>query len=265
MINIVKGFIIGILKIAPGVSGSMMAISFGIYERLISIISNIFHINFKDFTFLATICIGIFSGIILFSGVIKWLLSEYYFPMMFLFIGLIASGFKELKKNITFGKNSLFKMFLIGSIFMSVMYFICNSDLFSINKNGISFFIMGCIEVFTSIVPGISGTAIFMSLGAYESLLDLFSNLLNPVYFKFNIFFITGIFTGLFVLSKLLNYLFKKHHIFMNLLIFVLMTSSFLMMVYEIFTSSPNTLDIIIGSILFILGYKVTSFVNKIS
>ena len=51
----------------------------------------------------------------------------------------------------------------------------------------------------------------------------------------------------------------------MNLLIIVLMTSSFLMMVYEIFTSSPNTLDIIIGSILFILGYKVTSFVNKIS
>ncbi len=265
MINIIKGFIIGILKIAPGVSGSMMAISFGIYERMISIISNIFHINFKDFIFLLTICMGIFSGIILFSGVIKWLLAAYYFPMMFLFMGLIARGFRDLKDNVSFNRKNLLIMILIGTIFMFMMYFICNSGLFSINKSGISFFTMGCIEVFTSIVPGISGTAIFMSLGCYEILLDLFSNLLNPDYFKFNIYFTLGIIIGLFILSKILNFLFKKYHKFMNLLIFVLMLSSFLMMAYDLFISGPNIFDIIIGSILFFLGYKTTNFVNKIS
>ena len=36
---ILKGFIIGIAKIIPGVSGAVIAISFGIYEKLINIIS----------------------------------------------------------------------------------------------------------------------------------------------------------------------------------------------------------------------------------
>ena len=38
MKNIFKGFIIGIGKIIPGVSGSMLAILLGVYERALAII-----------------------------------------------------------------------------------------------------------------------------------------------------------------------------------------------------------------------------------
>ena len=48
---ILKGFIIGIAKIIPGVSGAVIAISFGIYEKLINIISRPLHIKFNDLKF----------------------------------------------------------------------------------------------------------------------------------------------------------------------------------------------------------------------
>ena len=36
LLLICKGFIIGLAKIIPGVSGAIIAISFGVYEKLIS-------------------------------------------------------------------------------------------------------------------------------------------------------------------------------------------------------------------------------------
>ena len=35
MINFIKGFVIGIGKIVPGVSGAMLAISLGVYDCLL--------------------------------------------------------------------------------------------------------------------------------------------------------------------------------------------------------------------------------------
>ena len=37
--NIIKGVMIGIANVIPGVSGGTMAVSFGIYDRLINSIS----------------------------------------------------------------------------------------------------------------------------------------------------------------------------------------------------------------------------------
>ena len=45
----IKGIIIGIGKVIPGVSGSMLAISLGIYEKILNSISNIFK-DFKEKT-----------------------------------------------------------------------------------------------------------------------------------------------------------------------------------------------------------------------
>ena len=49
---IIKGIIIGIGKIIPGVSGSMLAISLGIYEKLIDSINSIFKSPKKNLLFL---------------------------------------------------------------------------------------------------------------------------------------------------------------------------------------------------------------------
>ena len=40
MLNLLKGFIIGIGKIIPGVSGSVLAITLGVYDKSVEYINN---------------------------------------------------------------------------------------------------------------------------------------------------------------------------------------------------------------------------------
>ena len=50
--NIIKGIMIGIANIIPGVSGGTMAVSLGIYDRLIGSISGLFREFKKSILFL---------------------------------------------------------------------------------------------------------------------------------------------------------------------------------------------------------------------
>lgn len=65
--NIIKGIMIGIANIIPGVSGGTMAVSLGIYDRLIGSISGLFREFKKSILFLIPIIIGAGIGIVGFT------------------------------------------------------------------------------------------------------------------------------------------------------------------------------------------------------
>ena len=93
MINFIKGFIIGIGKIIPGVSGAMLATIMGVYDKAIFYICN-FKNNIKAaIKYLFPIGIGVIVSIILFSKIISLCLDKYYVITMLFFIGLIIGGF----------------------------------------------------------------------------------------------------------------------------------------------------------------------------
>ena len=95
---IIKGFIIGIGKIIPGVSGAMLAITLGEYEKIIEAISNIKKNTIKNTKYLSTIGIGIILAITLTSKIIVKCLNMHYFPTMLLFIGMIIGGIPKIIK-----------------------------------------------------------------------------------------------------------------------------------------------------------------------
>ena len=101
---LLKGFIIGIAKIIPGVSGALIAISFGIYEKAIKAISNFFENPINNFLFLFPIGLGVLLSISLTSGLILYFINNYYFPTILLFIGLIMGGIPSLINNINIKK-----------------------------------------------------------------------------------------------------------------------------------------------------------------
>jgi len=189
--NVLKGFIIGIGKIMPGVSGSMLAISLNVYEKLLAIIADIKNITFPKFKFLFSIILGAMISITLFSRGVKWLLGSFYFPIMLLFIGLILGGLPDITNEIKTKKANI-KNILIFIFALTLSYTLTILDTVNVagSKNIFSYFILGLIEAFSSIVPGISGTAIYMSLGVYDMILEFFSNIFNPIYFKFSIFLV---------------------------------------------------------------------------
>ena len=87
--NFLKGFVIGIGKIIPGVSGAVLAIIMGVYDKAIYYICNFKSNVYEGSKYLVSLGIGIIVSIILFSKIISYCLSEYYVITMLFFIGRI--------------------------------------------------------------------------------------------------------------------------------------------------------------------------------
>lgn len=268
MKNIIIGFIIGAGKIIPGVSGSVLAIIFGVYDKLLSIIANIRKIDTKKLIFLITISVGIIAGVAIFSDCVKYLLKLYYLPTMLLFIGLIIGGVPDVCKEIDISKNKpkLIAIFAISTIFPYILTIIFQSISKLFNNGIITYFFLGIIEAFSSIIPGISGTAIYISIGYYDTVINFFSNILNPEYLNFGIFFSLGIITGIVMVSKLITYLLQKHKNITMISILGFLVSSIVMMFIPLLKQTYDLSNIIIGIILMIIGtVSMIKFSKKLS
>ena len=90
--DIIKGILIGIANIIPGVSGGTMAVSLGIYDKLISSISNLLKDWKKSLVTLLPIILGCGIGIVGFTYAIEYLLSHHTFVTCMAFVGLILGG-----------------------------------------------------------------------------------------------------------------------------------------------------------------------------
>lgn len=263
---VVKGFIIGIGKVIPGVSGSLIAVSLGLYEKLINTICCFFKNVKKNTIFLGSICIGIILAIVIGSKVISILLIHYYLPTMFIFIGLIAGTIPSIIDNAHIKSIKDMVIIIISFLVVIVISEFVSNNTFVGDGSVLSNFIvllMGFIEATTMIIPGISGTAIFILLGYYQFLLEMFSNLTNFNYLLSNmsyiLMFVIGLGIGIIVITKLMNYLFKnfKTKVYSAIIGFAL--SSILMLLNNILNTNLTFRQIIVSLILCIAGYKVAS------
>lgn len=261
MFTFLKGILIGIGKIIPGVSGSLIAISLGVYEKCIDIISNFFVEIRYNFKFLFLLCSGIIVSILFGSNLIYYFLTNYYFLTMCLFIGLIAGTIPNVFKKNKIIKRQDYFYITIPFIIMIIISSLGKGSI-EINNNLSGYMltiIIGFIDAFTMIVPGISGTAIFIMLGVYEFVLLMFGNLLLP----YLIFFMLGIVIGIYVTSKIINYCFKNYNRETYLIILGFLLSSLIFIIIDTFSKGFNIINLIIGFVLVILGYFISYFFDN--
>jgi len=221
----IKGLIIGIGQIIPGVSGGMLAISLGLYEKGIDAISDFFTNTKENIKFLMPLALGIIASVLYISKVIRYFLSAYYLPTMLLFIGLIIGGIPPLinKVKINTNRKNITILLIVFIIVTSLSLFKGNNnisfDTISVFEY-ITLFIVGVIYAATMVIPGISGTAIMMLIGYYGVIIDLISHLTDINYTISNINIalpiLIGFIFGIIVVSKLMNYLLKNHEVKTN-------------------------------------------------
>ena len=270
--NVLKGFIIGIGKIIPGVSGSMLAISLGVYEKVLEIIANLKNITINKFFFLSTIILGALISTSIFSRGVKWLLDNFYFSIMLLFTGLIIGGLPDIYKEV---KNSKPKIqnIIIFALALTVSYILSSLGTINLKSTNSTFiyFLLGIIESFSSIIPGISGTAIYMSLGVYDMILDFFGNIYNPTYAKFGFLFGIGILTGTIIIAKIITYLLKNYKVQTYFAILGFMVYSVLLMLKDAIISILETsynetliIHVLFGMFFLYFGYKITIKINSL-
>lgn len=267
--DIIKGFIIGIGKIIPGVSGAMLAITLGVYEKLIESISNIKTDIIGNIKFLTKIGIGLILAIALTSKMIVKCLNLYYLPTMLLFIGIIIGGIPKIIKN-----TKLKKLDIILSLIILITLSLTLNNINSINHYQIKYTIIdfikligiGAIDAASSIIPGISGTALLMMLGYYDTIIAMFANILDINYLGKNLFimipFLLGFIIGTIQISKLINIIIKKKQNTMNQIIILFMTFTIILLLKDTLSKPFKISELIIGIILLIIGLVISIYLD---
>lgn len=258
---ILKGFIIGLAKIIPGVSGSLVALNLGLYEKGIKAISNYFE-NIKENTFfIFKIGIGIISAIILGSKIIYFFLNNWPFLTMIMFIGLLLGSTHSIKKINT--KREYF--YIISSFLLMLFLFTIKTNVKYIYKDtfidNLYVMLLGFIDASTMIIPAISGTVIFILLGCYDFILIMYSNCFNNI--KVFSLFSIGLLIGIFIVSKAINYLLEKKKTFIYSIINGFFLSSMLYLVIETIKLNYTFIDILFSIPLIFLSYKIGSLSKK--
>lgn len=262
---ILKGFLIGIGKIMPGVSGAMIAITLNEYNKIIESIANIKKDIYNNTKYLSTIGIGIILAIITMSKIVINCLNNHYFSTMLLFTSIISGGIikliKETKlntKDITISTIIIILTILLLKITKLQNY---NPNVYSIMEF-IKLIEIGIVDAISSIIPGISGTALLMYFGYYDKIITTFATLTQIGQLQNNIYtlipFIIGFIIGTIMISKILNKLMNKYPNIINTMVIIFMTYTIITLLSNAIKTHPTPIEIISGIILFLISLIIS-------
>ena len=214
-----KGLAMGAADAVPGVSGGTIAFISGIYEELITSISNVnvslfktlFSKGFKAFwqqvngSFLLALLSGIIISFVSFMKLAKYLLEHHPVLIWSFFFGLIVASIYFVGKQIT-KWNLVSIIVLINGA--GIAFYISKLPSLGTNESPWFLFLAGAIAICAMILPGISGSFILIILGAYKTL----SNAIHDIDIKKIMIFVAGALLGILSFSHLLKWLFKHYH-----------------------------------------------------
>jgi Predicted membrane protein len=265
LILFIKGLIIGVGKVIPGVSGSVLAIMLGVYETGVKALGEFNKERKKNLIFLINVGIGIFFSMVLGSKVILTLLNSFYLSIMLLFCGLISGTIPHFKLE---NRNKKIINYFVTVVIFIIFTFLINansSNVYNFNydfKNFLFLILVGIIEAATMIIPGISGTAILMLMGVYPLVLSVFGNLWNFEFIKYNLFiivpFFVGIIIGFVLFTKLVYFLMKKHNEKTHYVILGFIYSSLFLLLKKAFVNKFSIYELLVGIVLFLIGFYIS-------
>lgn len=266
--EVLKGMVIGVANIMPGVSGSALAVSMGVYDQILSAISQVLKDTKRSIKTLLPYVIGAVSGVLGLSFVIEWLFEVWPLQTNLTFIGLILGGIPAVSRRAVRkdGKKSsyliLFAAFVLA-VLMGCMERTEGIDvILTLNvKQVVILYALGIVGAFSMIVPGVSGTMIFMMLGYYRPLLALINGFVRAaavgdlagawICSKSLIPLGLGIMTGMFLCAKVLLWLFERYESVTYSAILGLVLSSPMVILSAIPWSRFGLLDFVTGMVFF--------------
>ncbi len=223
--QLLRGVVIGVANIIPGVSGGTMMVSMGIYDTLIHCITHLFKEFKKSIKTLLPYAVGMLVGILALASVINWGLENHPLPTNTLFIGLILGGLGPLLKKVDRKKINAAAVIAFVALFALIIWLgvqrkesIQNAE--TINMDALQVLIMvfiGMIASATMIIPGVSGSLVLMLLGYYKPVVNALSTLKDGLFsLNFDLMgqpalmllpFLLGIVLGIFGVAKLIEWL----------------------------------------------------------
>lgn len=286
LFDVIKGALVGVANIIPGVSGGTMMVSMGIYEKIIGVVNNLFKDIKKSILTLLPIGIGMLLGVAIFSFIIPWCLEVYPFPTSFCFIGLILGGVPAIVKPAKESLQKEGKSISAPHIIAFIFFFALAVGMAAMNETQTSsanfdlnigfmivIFLVGVVAAATMVIPGVSGSLVLMILGFYAGIMSSISGLISAV-FAFDwtqIFYHVGILApfgigvivGIFAVAKLIEFLFDKFPSITYCGILGLIVASPIAIIIKMGHNNINIVTIIVGIVLLVVGTWFTYWFGK--
>ena len=280
LFDILRGCAIGIANIIPGVSGGTLAVSMGIYDKIISSVTGLFRHFRKSVTTLLPYGIGMAVGLLGLSFIIEFLFARYPLPTILLFIGLILGGVPAIWHKIRGQKIDaigvvLFILFFALLVLLPVIAGEERTDLVLTPSilTGVKLFFAGMIASATMVIPGVSGSMILMSLGYYAPILSSITAFVRAV-LDFNISaalaecavlvpFGIGVLVGIFAIAKLIEFLLARFETYTYCAVLGLVAASPISIFTAFRIPRPSFFILILSPIALAAGFAAAYFLGK--
>lgn len=276
IINILRGMVIGLSNVIPGVSGGTMMVSMGIYDKLIMVLTH-FIKKFKEAVALVLpLIIGMVLAIVLFSK----LFSEVLFPKFpfqtnLFFIGLIIGSLPIMFKKVKGNKMKVGNFISFALFFALVVGFALmgegsdnGADVSLSFVNMIKLFLAGIVCAATMVIPGVSGSMVMMIMGYYQTIIDSINGFVNALravdingliaYCGILVPFGIGAVVGVVAVAKLVEFVFNKYSQLAYWAIIGLIVASPFAIIIMMNLTSVSVVGVISGIVMLAVGFLIS-------
>ena len=257
-----KGIIVGLGGVAPGLSGSVLLIIFGLYQKTLDALGSLLKDLKKNVSFLAPLVAGMFLGVLLFSKLIDFFLSSYEMPTRFCFLGLILGTlpmvWQEVKKE---GFHPKFYLVIALAAALGTWFFTVNPNAFPqvTDPNLLQKLLLGVAVAATAIIPGVDPAVFLSTLGLYEMYVSALAN----VNLSILIPMVGGLAVGAVAISFSMSWLFRRFYTASFSVIFGIFLSMIPNMLNETCVLGWNAASAVSVAVL-VLGFAVSWYLEDI-
>lgn len=190
VINLVRGALIGIAEVIPGVSGGTVALIVGIYRTLINAVADAVlavrrllglaggRPSLRGFgqglaalpwRILVPIGVGMVVALILGARFIEPLLEEYPAQMRALFFGLVLAGTVVPARMVAASGRWGVRDVLLALVAAIVLFFLTGLPPATVtDPSALVIFISAAVAICALVLPGVSGSFLLLTVGMYE-------------------------------------------------------------------------------------------------
>lgn len=292
--ELLKGVIIGVANILPGISGGMLAITMGVYDKIIHAVTRLFREPFKSIRILLPYGLGAVAGIVFLSLAFEYLFHTYPLQTKMAFLGLIGGGLpvlfkKSSPKDEADKKNGILTSAVTCFIVLAITF--AAEMTISLGHNGegmdmasgaaylssgrywmFPLFLVGLLAAATMVVPGVSGSMIMMMIGYYEPILQTNNACIRAASsFDFPLLaanglvllpYFAGLIMGVFLFAKVVERLLSRHERQMYRVIIGLVFSSPFVILWDVAWESVRLYQLMGGISLALLGYVLAGMLG---
>ncbi|NLW88209.1 MAG: DUF368 domain-containing protein [Clostridiaceae bacterium] len=198
----IKGAVVGLIIILPGMSGGTMILLLGLYEDLMRDMA-----KFK-LTRWVTFALGLAFGLILSGWIFAWVFTQYAFVILGVLLGCVLASVRTVLEENRKPSVGRIIALVIGIAIGFVLSLKTGSVVDSTSEPGIPILMIGAaLSSALMVLPGVPGGSVLYMMGIFDDIMNALANL----DWKILIFYGIGAVLGMIGLSNLLNRMYMRH------------------------------------------------------